>query len=199
MAETIRFERVERDCQYNEKIKADYAGQSRRPHLLCDFKVMVQDEHRATFRKLGSRSGYQLYDADGRPIRWLAYTPNRAGHEVRAQSDFLSTIQVAMQKGLLPTVPEMARKRAEEAERDATMRADAEKEVREERIKRHGVDLLIALKAAVHALASYPSHLQADPDAKRALVDGRNVIAMAEDPGPFFADAVEQAYLNKVR
>lgn len=57
----IFYEKVERDCDYNRGVKEGRYGNT---HLLYDWKIKIDGEHRAWFLKNAARKGYRLCRID---------------------------------------------------------------------------------------------------------------------------------------
>lgn len=106
----IRFERFERDVQYNRDRRAE--GELR--YLIYDFRVMIAGEHRATlWRDSIGRQGYNLRDADGRPIPDRDSSHEHIGAEVSRQSDFFQFVQDRLSR--IPSATGLAELRCADA------------------------------------------------------------------------------------
>lgn len=155
----LKFERVLRDCDYNKRLQAEYAGSGTAPHLIYDFKVLINGEFRALLNRRTAGPGYVVYDADHQPIapvRNVGRTIVYGGHAIEfisKQSGFEFAIQRLLTEGAIPTLGELVvrQEQREAAERKAL--ADREERVRVDRIKDAGVDLYEALKALLRCSA----------------------------------------------
>ena len=117
----IQFERVQRDCPWNET----HAREPRK--LINDFRVLVDGVHRAWMRRSSTTGkGYYFLDPDLRPLL--------AKYQlVDAQWVFRRTVEEALAAGIIPTVEQVAELRAadkakadaEQAEKDRRSRCYA--------------------------------------------------------------------------
>lgn len=129
-----------RKCMANENCK-----NSR--HLIRDYKVMIDGEHRADFHQNGMRMrGYRLHDVDGRAIVEPGRTWSRhLGAEAKTKGDFDQLIVDSI--ALIPTTKQLATlRKADKAEADQKKRDERAMEARQ-RAERHALSLLKALAA----------------------------------------------------
>jgi len=177
---TIKFVRVERDCPRNKSLRAagDNVG------IIYDFDVLIDGEKRAQMRRDIHGRGYQVYDADGRPVGKGRYD----GADVGSKAEFLNVASALLDAGLIPTLAQMAEKRAAEARAKAEAVAAKKEEQRQHAIRHHATALYDALKEIRDmAYASTTDRVQI---AARMLkvVDGDAAAWMAAvdaDPGRF--------------
>lgn len=140
---TITFTRIERDCPANKNGRNPPTGRNRQ--LIYDYNVLIGGEHRLTMQRIYTGKGYEISDADGRPIGASEWRKN-IGQKVDTQGDFEEAVTTLLKKGLIPTLAEMADKRvAEQAERERKAAEEVEAQ-RVQRIQRAGVNLYVALK-----------------------------------------------------
>ena len=135
----ITFERFERDCPHNAKQR-----QADGHNILYDFKVLIDGEHRATFKRgQGGRRPYDLYDVDHNGLRRSEY----GGFISCKQNDFHFTINQYFD--LIPTLAQVEERR--EARTEALARyARVEKETaKRQRVERAGPALLEACKESL--------------------------------------------------
>ena len=96
--EKIAFARVLRDCKHNDEIKA--AGGKR--GLIYDFMVIIDGEHRATWRKDAAGRGYILRTPNADPLR-MQISNGLASHKrVFKQAKFETAIREALDASLIP-------------------------------------------------------------------------------------------------
>ncbi|MGY3588057.1 hypothetical protein [Bradyrhizobium sp. USDA 4350] len=141
---TIKFVRVERDCDANRNARAAAEQVGTSPRLIYDFDVMIDGEKRATMRRVVYGKGYELQDADGRP---LAPTQrNRVGREVDSKAEFLTIVTQLLDAGEIPTLTQLAEKREAEArERAEAIQAKKDSQ-RRAAIQHHAEAMYDALK-----------------------------------------------------
>lgn len=145
----IEFERIERACPYNTSLRAK--GDSR--GILYDFNVMVDGEHRAIIRRKAYSVGYDLKDADNRPIHDVYQNGDRSrgAMTLSSQATFRPIIIEMLNNGRIPTLAAMADWREAEAAEAARRKANEIEAERISTIQRAAVDLYDALKAvAIH-------------------------------------------------
>lgn len=149
---TFRFERVERDCPANQNRRAN--GDTL--HIIYDFEVWIDGEHRATFKKADTGKGYELHDADGRPLLGQTWRKHIGKTHVDKKAEFEATIQDKL--ALIPTLADMARMRDEEGADKARQEAAEREERLQRRIKAKGLDLFVALQDISHIAYSGDQH-----------------------------------------
>jgi hypothetical protein len=142
MTPTIKFERVVRDCPAN-----DHQTDPRK--RINDFNVLIDGEHRAIFKRVYLGKGYELHDADARPLCGYEWRKH-IGFAVDKQAHFEATIQDKLAS--IPTLAQMAALRAAEAAEKARQEAAEAEDRRVRRIQAAGVELYEALKACVTAM-----------------------------------------------
>jgi hypothetical protein len=173
LTQSIAIERVDRDCPYNDRLR----GERDTRNLIRDFKVLIDGEHRATFKKVTVGRGYELYDADHRPIGAGYY--KHIGYSVGTQSEFLKTVDHFLESAEIPTLARMAELReidAAEKLRKQAARAEAR---RIHHIQSTGVELYNALSELLRCSAIPESW----------AVPARAVIAKAETVPTFDEEA----------
>ena len=96
--EKIVFARVLRDCKHNDEIKAA----SGKRGLIYDFMVIIDGEHRATWRKDAAGRGYILRTPNADPLR-MQISNGLASHKrVFKQAKFETAIREALDASLIP-------------------------------------------------------------------------------------------------
>jgi hypothetical protein len=137
----IDFQQFERECGYNTRAREEG---SRSPRIY-DWRVIIDGEHRATLQRRTVGMGYELYDAESRPINDPAFTsyPHLA-MRVDKQADFLEFVRGQLHR--IPTIARMAELREIEAKAKAQLEADARAAVVKRHIESHSVELLASLK-----------------------------------------------------
>lgn len=154
---TIKFERFERDCQYNERCRKDGG------RFIYDYRVMIDGEFRAVLsRDLGNK--YELYDAEHRPIHlgegnWY---PKHIGSKIGHKKDFQGAISVALADNKIPTLAQLAELQQAEDFADAKAAADQREAERVRRIRAAAVDLYDVLKLALPILEGANSRCTQD-------------------------------------
>jgi hypothetical protein len=150
---TIKFERVERDCPANKTLRHN----NFKSGIIYDWRVLIDGEHRAEFHRHYGGIGYELYDADGRPIcaPGRAYH-NHIGESVRIKSGFKSMVDAMLAAGKIPTLAEMAAKRKAEAVEKATKIAKVKAAERGLAISQHALELYAELKSVVAGMIACP-------------------------------------------
>lgn len=102
-----------RICAFNTEEQAiDYAKVQegievkfeRKKEPKTDFKVLINGEHRATFRKRFSRAGYHLEGADGSDIPHRRHLPSSV-----TQADFEVVVRTTIAAGDMPTLAQIER------------------------------------------------------------------------------------------
>lgn len=142
----LEFIKTLRDCGFNQKQPPG----SRR--LIYDYHVMVDGEHRATFKSEGNLGvGYRFVDAEGRAI-FLGDKPSliELGACVRAKHEFKYMARTALLKGRIPTAAQIAQRVAEREQTQAA-RSAAEADERRERMRELAVpEMYAALQLVLH-------------------------------------------------
>jgi hypothetical protein len=116
----IKFIRIIRKCGHNEHLirAGETAG------LIYDFEVEIAGERRALFSRRSFSTGYELYDADHRPIVTGGRThAKHLGDECPNKASFEPMIAEYLAAGHIPTIAQMAAKRAAEAADQAAAEA----------------------------------------------------------------------------
>ena len=113
----IDFVRHERDCPANRDEPEKAQREKRKPRFIIDWNVIIDGEHRATFKSHYHRRGYDLRDILGRDIRWWKATR----YTVPEKGDFIEIIENALELKTIPTVADIE---AENARRAAKKAAD---------------------------------------------------------------------------
>lgn len=194
MTDNITFERFERDCGFNQNERQ----RSNNPRLLYDFKVVIDGEWRAILKR-GIGRGYEIYDADHRPIHGRNRSTHYAKHlgeEVEKQADFFQFVSDLLVMGRIPTLAEMAEKREQEAARAKEIDRQARQNIRNRVASAHGPELLEMLKL-VHPILEGVNRRCTNETVMIQRV--RALIAKAEDVGENFEDAVEQEIWSLTR
>lgn len=119
----IKFERHERDCEYNKERRAKGDVRS----ILNDFHVIIDGEHRAILSRKDVGRGYWLTDLDGRRIRT---NPDNRFTEIVVEAQSLFKGVVLRHLALIPDTQaleeiraaEGAKLRQQAAEEDAARR-----------------------------------------------------------------------------
>lgn len=148
---TIKFVRVERDCDHNKALRNDNESRG----ILYDFKVLIDGEHRATMDKCGHKPGYYVRDADRNTISTPDSYRKVYGSQVEVadkQANFEAIIIRLLAEGYIPTLDQMAATRAHKAQKQALADAKEAEERRIYRIQRAGVELYAALKHTLDEL-----------------------------------------------
>jgi hypothetical protein len=110
----VKFVKVARDCPSNNDPRPGH-------RTIYDYNVMIDGEHRATFRRW--RSTYNLVDLAMNGIGFYDYE-RQSGAVVLAQSEFAALINRALAENQIPTVAEIEQQRIErEAKIDAMVEA----------------------------------------------------------------------------
>jgi hypothetical protein len=142
----ISFTRVERVCKHNEEQRAK-GGKD----IYYDFNVMIDGEHRATMSRHGYKRGYMLKDAGMANIRKPLAERHYSGacdfFEADSQKEFHDLVTKVLTLGLLPTLQQVADRKAEAEAKAAANEARKAEEHRIWLIKEAGVEMLAALKA----------------------------------------------------
>lgn len=206
MTDNITFERFARECGANDTARAK--GWT----LIYDFKVMIDGEHRATLSKNTCGRGYEIYDADHRPIHGQSRSRHFAKHlgeEVAKQADFFQFVSDLLASGRIPTLSQMADLRAQEAQKAAEIDRQARQEIRHEAARASGPQLLSAIKYLLavvnpddpdHELvleneaetaAAQERHPSFDDMKAYAFAEARRAIDEAENLGNNFEERVE--------
>jgi hypothetical protein len=104
----IEFLKVIRDCDQNKSILevANLTGKTPR-NLIYDFNVIIDGEHRATWRRHAVGRGYYLAPLEGRALQWPpdpSKRHRRVDRMIRAasQSLFDQMTRKALDGGLIP-------------------------------------------------------------------------------------------------
>jgi len=100
--------KVARDCDHNKSLfeAAAVSGKSPR-NLLYDINVIINGEHRATWRRHAIGRGYYLAALEGRALQWPAEPGKRNRHadriiRVAGQSLIDQTTRKALDAGVIP-------------------------------------------------------------------------------------------------
>jgi hypothetical protein len=94
----IKFERFVKDCAWNNT-----AHKRHKPEFIYDWRIMVNDEHVATFERQGDRRLYILVDLDGNDIERKLASGTRVQFKARSREDFTHVFLDAKGRGLVPT------------------------------------------------------------------------------------------------
>jgi len=153
----IKFERYERDCDYNR------SPTTHPRQKLNDFKVIIDGDERALLKRNVCSRGYYLTDLDGRAIKRPSRRPfsGTACIEIASQAEFERGIKLLLDEGLIPDMQTLEEVRAQEAA------AKIEKEREElERKRRHRMN-----EAAPQMYAILKYALETG-----AILNGRDII-----------------------
>jgi hypothetical protein len=111
----IGFLKVVRDCDQNKSILegATLTGKTPR-NLIYDFDVIIDGEHRATWRRHAAGRGYYLAPLEGFALEWPpdpSKQRRRAGRMIRVVGQDLIdlTTRKALDAGLIPPRAQNAR------------------------------------------------------------------------------------------
>lgn len=174
----IEFKRELRDCPRNTDLQK--AGEKQ--GLLYDFAVMIDGERRGTFAKIGYGRGYDLMDADREPIREKEDTWGRMGIKAESQDRFQMWIEKALAAERIPTLAEIAKRKAEKARKAAKAKAAKLAELQKRQIQSLGPRMLDVLKAIAKEAASADTSATLRTISEQSFRAVRAVIALAEQP-----------------
>lgn len=149
---TIKFVRVERDCDANKSARKDAAQDGTTPRLIYDFDVMIDGEKRAAMDRDAFGKGYYVQDADGRPVD-PPLPHYRTGRKVDSKAEFLTIVSELLDAGKIPTLAEMAAKRDAEAQAKREKIAAQKEKMRIAAINTHAAEAYEALKSMIAAAA----------------------------------------------
>jgi hypothetical protein len=111
----IEFLKVVRDCDQNKSILEVAALTGKTPRsLIYDFDVIIDGEHRATWRRHAAGRGYYLAPPGGFALQWPpdpGKRHRRAGRMIRVVGQDLidPTTRQALDAGLIPPRAQYAR------------------------------------------------------------------------------------------
>ena len=147
----LQFVKVERDCPANTKTRKDRAGDHLiARHLIWDFNVIIDGEHRATWKsqRWAARDDkYELCDIDGRNIRvQVGSSSQHDQRSIRCGSQAVFEDKVRQHIDLIPTREQLEAQRTRDAGAAAARDADARRRVRDEHIRNMGQRLLEVLQ-----------------------------------------------------
>lgn len=143
----IKFERIERACDHNEKCRREHRGTGPVRGLIYDFKVLIDSEHRAEMHRDYSGKSYHVQDANGDPIDPLV-RHYRIGRKVDSQNRFQYHITDLLDHQQIPTLEELAENRAKRAAKIEKRKAEQADSYRIYAIRGAGMYLYAALQLA---------------------------------------------------
>ena len=172
---TIEFQRIERDCPHNKRLREGSATYG----LIYDFNVVINGEHRATFKKIYGGVGYNLLDTGGNSIK--EHDSNRYSMLARNQREFLPIITNLVEAGRIPTLQQMAEAKAEAERKKAQVAMIRAERERVQMMEAAGVDLYEALKPLIEYMRNNGGdEAFRDADGTGWLTRAERAIAKAE-------------------
>jgi hypothetical protein len=184
---TIKFVRVERDCPANKDRRADGFNTG----IIYDFDVMIDGEKRAEMQRQYTGKGYNVQDADGRPVD-PPLPHYRTGREVGSKAEFLTIVSELLEAGKIPTIARMAELRAEAEAALDVRRAEVAARYRTARIESAGVQLYEALKPLIEYMRNNGGdEAYHDADGTGWLSRAEAAFAEAEKTYPTDAEQIE--------
>jgi len=150
-----------------------------------DRKVIIDGEHRATFRPSGFSRGYNLRDLGDEGVKLSTYDSHQ-GAAAEKQEHFLEIIAVALSRGLVPTQVEVDARKAAYEERIAAHHRASAQAAADHIVKGKVGEMLALVRKVAEGVAgrgsalAFLAALDAEADAARlAVMDSPDALELA--------------------